>query len=247
MHYVRIVVLASLSVLFGIGCSTVKESWRATQDWYAEQQVKWREAQEEEYRRLASLPPAEVVASPNPAIAMCARQSCDLFNVAQPKMLAYVAKTETSREYTGFMNDIKYLVEEKKMSEQEACRKVADAVIAADANRPDDEKVWPKIQRGLAAAKLLGTKSERDQMLGLSRRRAEIAEAVGKICKNLRKVQKALKHEKNKTVRQAAEEEIMKRTAECAAIQGQLSESQKCISLMYDQQSRVAELENYAR
>ena len=75
-------------------------------------------------------------------------------------MKAYVAKVESCREYTGFMNDIRYYVEEEKLSNKEACRKVCDAVIAADANRAGGQKIWPKIQKGIVAANELDPKKQ---------------------------------------------------------------------------------------
>jgi len=65
-----------------------------------------RDAYEKEYARLSSMPPATLVVSPNREVANCAKSSCDLFNEVQPLMKAYVAKTESSHEFTGFMNDV---------------------------------------------------------------------------------------------------------------------------------------------
>lgn len=203
-----------------------------------------REAIRREYDRLASLPPAKPIKSPMPEIANCSRQSCDLFNVAQPKMRAYIAKVETSREYTGFINDIRYYVEEKKMSPVEAQRKVRSAVIAADANRPDGEKVWPKILKGAKAARQFGSASERKQFAELDARYCEICAALGKISKQLRKMQKDLKHEKNKSVRMEKNAVIASRYAECLEVQCQLSDAGRCISFMKDQYDRANELED---
>ena len=222
------------------GCSTLSE-------WYAEQQLKWREAQEREYKRLAELPPAQMVKSPDRDIAACAKQCCDLFNVAQPKMRAYIIKIETSREYVGFINDVQYCIEEEKMSNTEACKKVKDAVVAADANRPDDEKVWPKILKGWEAARQLGPKADELLILELNHRHIATCARMGKIYKKLRKSQKELKNEKNKTAKQERAAELMNRLAECAAIQKQLSDASKCISFMMNQYSRVKELEDSSR
>lgn len=191
-----------------------------------------RAAYQKEFERLAKLPPAQMVASPNPSVASCAKLSCDLFNEVHPMMKAYVAKVETNREYTGFMNDIQYYVKEEKMSNQAACKKVKDDVIAADANRPADQKLWPKIQRGIAAANELDPKKQLAQIAILAARNA----AIGKTAKDLPK--------------SFSNEDYMgkvKRGNECSAISKQLAESAECLAYLGDQYSRVIELENSAR
>ena len=156
---------------FLIGCSTVKELTSSAQEWYSAQQVKWRERKEKEYKQLVALPPAQMIVSSHPGIASCAQASCALFNEAQSKMKAYIAFAETSHEYVGFVNDIQYYVEEEKLSAQEACAKVKSAVLAADAKLPEEEKVWPKILRGYAAASVLGPQNELSRIAALSSRR----------------------------------------------------------------------------
>lgn len=191
-----------------------------------------RAAYQKEYSRLASLPPAQMVVSPNYDVANCAKLSCDLFGEVQPMMKAYVAKTESSREYTGFMNDVQYYVKEEKMSNQDACKKVADAVIAADANRPDDQKVWPKIQKGIVAANELDPKTQLAQIALLVARNLEIAKSVKALPNSL------------------AKEDFMskaQRLQEISAISKQLTDMLECLYFLQDQYTRVVELEAYAR
>ena len=144
----KVMMIAGAIALIGVmtGCLTMSPEER-------------REAYAKEYERLAALPPAEVVQSPNKAISDCAKLSCDLFNEVQPLMKAYATAVENRREYTGFMNDVRYYVEEEGMSNKDACKKVHDAVIAADAKLPADQKVWPKIQKGIVAANQLDPRS----------------------------------------------------------------------------------------
>ena len=244
MNKLMLIGLSAIALVGITGCSSLSE-------WYDAQLLQWREAQEREYRRLAGLPPAQAVQSPNRNIAFLAKQSCDLFNMAQPKMRAYIALTENSYEYNGFVNDVRYYIENEKMTEAEAQKKVYDAVIAADATRPDDEKVWPKILKGAAAARQFGPQSERDQMMALLSRSIEISAAVVNICKTLRDRQKKMKKlvkEKKMSKKQMKEENglIMQRLAECSAIQMQLSEAGRCISFMMDQYNRAKELEREA-
>ncbi len=191
-----------------------------------------RAAYQKEFERLSNLPPAVAVASPNQSIAACAKLSCDLFNEVQPMMKAYVAKVESNREYTGFMNDIQYYVKEEKMSDKEACKKVTDDIVAADANRPDDQKVWPKVKRGIAAANELEPKKQLAQIAVLVARQADIQKKVSDLPKSYSNEDFAGK---------------IKRGEECSAISKQLAESVECLAYLGDQYSRVVELENYAR
>lgn len=191
-----------------------------------------REAYAKEFNRLSSLPPAERVHSPNREISRCAMLSCDLFNEVHPLMKAYVAAVESSREYTGFMDDIRYYVDEKKMSNQEACKKVYNDVVAADANLPADQKMWPKIQKGILAANELDPKKQLAKIALLVARNAEIVKSVSNL-------PNAFKNE-----------DMMgkiNRGAECTAISNQLAESLECLTFLGDQYSRVIELEAFAK
>ena len=204
----------ALSVSLVVGCATTRDAYQ------------------KEFERLSSLPPAAPVMSPNPDVANCAKFSCDLFNEVQPLMKAYVAKTEASLEYTGFMNDVQYYVDEEKMDAKAACKKVADDVIAADANRPDDQKLWPKIQKGIEAANSLDPKKQLAQIAILVARNAEIVKSVSNLPNSFQN------------------EDMMgkaKRASECKDISAQLAESLECLTFLGDQYSRVLELEAYAR
>jgi hypothetical protein len=191
-----------------------------------------RDAYQKEFERLSSLQPAAPVASPNRDVANCAQMSCDLFNEAHSLMKAYVAKTEANLEYTGFMNDVQYYVDEEKMDAKAACKKVADDVIAADAQRPDDQKLWPKIQKGIAAANSLDPKKQLAQIAILVARNTEIVKSVSNLPNSFQN------------------EDFMgkaQRGVECANISKQLSETLECLTFLGDQYSRVLELEAYAR
>jgi len=214
----KVFAIAAVAVTFA-GCTTMTpEEQRA--------------AYQEEFSRLAALPPAEKVVSPNSAIDSCAKLSCDLFNEVQPMMKAYVSQVENFREYTAFMNEIKYCVEEEKLSEDAACKKVADAVTAADANRPADQKVWPKIKAGIDAANALEPKKQLAQLATLVARNTQIVSSV------------------NNLPQAFASEDFMgkaKRASECAAISKQSGETLKCLNYLMDQYNRVSELDEYVR
>jgi len=214
----RAMVLASIAATIA-GCTTMTpEEQRA--------------AYQKEFSRLAALPPAEKVVSPNSAVDNCAKLSCDLFNEVQPMMKAYVAQVENYREYTAFMNEIKYCVEEEKMSEEAACKKVTDAVTAADANRPADQKVWPKIKAGIDATNALEPKKQLAQLATLVARNTQIVSSVGNLPQSF------------------GSEDYMgkiKRASECAAITKQSGETLKCLNYLIDQYNRVSELDEYVR
>lgn len=224
-----------------VGCSSIKEGWTATQEWYAARRVEWRKAKEKEYKRLATMPPAEVVASPDGGISQCARFSTDLFNEAQKKMKAYVDFAETCREYTGFVNDIQYYVEEEKMSREAACKRVVAEVRAVDVKLPDDQKLWPRIKRSAAAASELGPKNELNVILGLNSRAVKLRSWLVKKQSELLELRKRERKNRNMVV------EIDKRLVECTAVGVQLNDASKCISFMIDQHNRVDALNNDSR
>jgi len=191
-----------------------------------------RDAIQKEYARLAALPPGVMVVSPNLEVANVAKASCDTFSVVQPMMKAYVDKTESNREYTGFMNDIAYYVKEEKMTEQAACKKVHDDVIAADAKRPADQKLWPKIAKGIAAANELDPKVQLTKIAALTARNLEIRDSV-----------------KNLPTSFQSEDFMGKaqRVKECSAISAQVMDSAECLVFLGEQYRRVIELETYVR
>ncbi len=207
------------------GCSMLEPAKLSPE----EQRAKY----QEEFTQFAALPPAKMVASPDPDITKCARLTCDLFNEMHPLMKAYVAKVESSREYTAFMNEVRYCVEEEKLSNQDACKKVYDAVIAADANRPDGEKLWPKIHQGIIAANELDPKKQTAQILVLIARNKDVVKSAQELPK---------KFSKEKDFRIKAQ-----RASECAAVLKQAMDCLVCLNYLSDQYSRVVELENYAR
>jgi len=241
-----------LASVFCTGCSTIKSWSNSVQEWHAANQVKRRNQIAQEFKRLASLPPAQLIVSPDPEIADCAKLSCALFNDAQVKMKAYVDFTETAREYTGFINDVQYYIKEEKLSSQDACKKVVDAVIAADAARSESEKLWPRIKRGCVAARALGPQNQLALISGLHERWFEIHKRLGKIDKLLDKRYKELKlarksHQIDDQALIEGKNLIKNRRAECMAINGQLNEASNYMSLISDQYNRVVELENYTK
>lgn len=191
-----------------------------------------RAARQKKYSRLYSLPPAEPVPSSNEEVSICAQLSCDLFNEVHPLMKAYVDKIDSNREYISFMNDVRYYVEEEKMSNADAIKKVVDAVIAADVNLPDKEKLWPKIQKGVAATKELDPKTQLIKLTELIARSKNVTERVAKLPVSFM----------NESL-----QDKFDRVRECFAIGKQLADVKKCLIFLVDQYLRVVELENSSK
>ena len=281
MNKSTIVFSVAISALL-VGCSTIEKEWEEAQQRYEERQVKRREAQEKRFKQLAALPPAQMVAvAPGRDItssakytvkegkgkkekvvvvpvdcpkvnALCAKASCDLFNEAHRKMKAYITFYENCRECVGFMNDVQYFVEEEKLSQKDAYEKVAKSVMAADAKLSADEKVWPKIQKGLMAAKTFGSGNEMSQVLALRSRQIEILAALGKVNTALDAMQKELKKaKKNKRISNEAYAQslsvIQRRVAEHGGVYKQLNLVSECINFMVEQRSRIDDLDKNSR
>lgn len=191
-----------------------------------------RAAYQEEYNRFKALPAAKQVESPNEEIAACAKLSCDLFNELHPVMKAYIEKVDSSREYVGFMCDVRYYVEEEGLSNEAACKKVADDVKAADAARADGEKIWPKICQGISAAHELDPKKQLVQIADLTVRNKNIAE-------RMKKLPDSYKDEPFQSK--------LQRTKECSAISKQSADVGECLLFLGDQYSRVLELESISK
>lgn len=195
-------------------------------------------------------------------------------------MKAFVAMTETSLEYEGFANDAKVCAETEHISLQEAYKKIAAEVVAADANRPDGQKLWPKIEKGIAAANVLYARTqgvlEMDSQVNdlklclLDLKKAFLnGDPRGRIVRNdkgrndrgrkkgkdvLKDIGTGLLHELTVdgeywSVRGLPDlnDACKARVAECDAVYRQLMESDKCLNVIFEQRSRVDDLENYAR
>ena len=140
-----------------------------------------REAVENEYKRVAALPPAERILSPNKTVDDVARLSHDVYNSSHERLKNYTAATENHREFTGFMNDVKAVMEEEKLSEKDAMAKVCALVQEEDKARPDAEKVWPKIMTGWAAANALGPEQQLTEIGRLTIRNKDIVASASKL------------------------------------------------------------------
>lgn len=213
MKKLTMIVGALLAGVILTGCATSRDSWQ------------------KEYARLAALPPGMMVESPDPHVAEVARTSSEVFTEVQSVMKAYVDKIDASHEYTGFMNDIAYFVKEEKLSDEDACKKVYEAVLAADANRPADQQVWPKIAKGIAAANELDPKKQLSQLALLTARNLTVVENVQNLKKSFN----------------GDFATVAQRTRECTAILEQTKDSAECLLFLGEQFRRVIVLKNYAR
>ena len=139
-----------------------------------------RDAVEKEYQRLASTPVGAAVRCPedraidNLGVAVNVN-----YAFAHKLMREYVSATENHREYRGFLNDIKYYMDEEKLDEKAAAEKVRNAILAEDAKIADPKaKVWPRVVAGIKAA----------NGLKLEQKLKEIAVVVAANAKNLKTV-----------------------------------------------------------
>ena len=140
-----------------------------------------REVVQKEYERVIALPPAERIHSPNKAVDDVARLSFDLYNFCHPLLKEYEAATTNHREYTGFMNDVQCVMKDEGLGEEDAMAKVYALVQGEDKDRPDAEKVWPRIKEGWAAANALNPAKKLAEIARLVVRNQEISESAAKL------------------------------------------------------------------
>ena len=185
-----------------------------------------------EYERVIALPSAKRILSPNKQVDDFARLSFDLYNFCHPLLKEYVAATENHREFTGFMNDVKAVMENDKLSEKDAMAKVCALVQEEDKARPDAEKVWPRIEAGWVAANALDPAKKLAEIARLVLRNHEIVVSA----KNL---PYSFRNEDNMG-------KIL-RGVECAAISAQLAQTAEILAFLGEQYRRVQKLKTYRK
>lgn len=191
-----------------------------------------REEVAKEYERLTSLPPAARILSPCKPVDDVARASYDLFNFVQPLLKEYVAATTNHREYTGFMNDVQFVMKDENLSREEAMKKVVATILEEDKARAEADKVWPKVMIGWQAADALDPVKKLAEIARLALRNQEIV-------KSAKALPKAFDNEDLMSKAQ--------RGAECYKILGQLAESAECLGFLGEQYRRVQLLKNYRK
>ena len=190
-----------------------------------------REKIQEEYARLTALPPAERVHAPDRSIDDLGRLSHDSFNEMHGVMKAYVAASENHREYVGFMNDVQCCVQEEKLSNEDACKKVADAVIAEDANRPADEKVWPKVVEGINAVNALDPAKKLEELGVLTIRNAGFIKTAAELRNSFNGFDAA----------------TLQKVEAVGKIGVQLKDTSECLAFLVEQFRRVQVLKYYKK
>ena len=191
-----------------------------------------RDAVQKEYERLTSLPSAEQVVSPNKQVNDVGRASSDLYNVCHAKLKNYVAATENHREYTGFMNDVQTVIKDEGLSEEAAMAKVCALVQEEDKERPDAEKVWPRIMQGWAAANALEPAKQLTEIANLVVRNKEIVNSANNLPKSFA----------NEDYQSKA-----KRAVEAAKIGSQAAQTTEMLLFLGEQFRRVQMLKNYRK
>ncbi len=191
-----------------------------------------RETVEKEYARVIALPPAERIVSPHKAVDDVARLSHDLYNSSHARLKNYAAATENHREFTGFLNDVKVVMEEEKLSEQDAMAKVCALVQEEDKARPDAEKVWPKIMTGWAAANALGPEKQLSELANLVIRNKDIVLSASKL---------------PNAITQGDYVSKAQRGIEIAKITEQAAQTAEILAFLTEQFRRVQMLKNYQK
>lgn len=185
-----------------------------------------------EYERVAALPPAERIHSPNKAVDDFGRLSFDLYNYCHPLLKNYVAATTNHRQYTGFMNDVQFVMKSEGLSEEDAMAKVCALVQEEDQARPEAEKVWPKIVEGWAAANALDPAKQLAEIARLLLRNHEIvvsAQALPNSFKNEDFIGQA------------------QRAVEVGLITAQLAQTTEMLGFLGEQFRRVQKLKTYQK
>ncbi len=191
-----------------------------------------RETVEKEYARVIALPPAERIVSPHKEVGDVARLSHDLYNSSHARLKNYAAATENHREFTGFLNDVKVVMEEEKLSEQDAMAKVCALVQEEDKARPDAEKVWPKIMTGWAAANALGPEKQLSELANLVIRNKDIVLSASKL---------------PNAITQGDYVSKAQRGIEIAKITEQAAQTAEILAFLTEQFRRVQMLKNYQK
>ena len=185
-----------------------------------------------EYERVAALPPAERILSPNKQVDDVARLSFDQYNFCHPLLKEYVAATTNHREYTGFMNDVQFLMKSEGLSEEDAMAKVCALVQEEDKARPDAEKVWPRIEAGWAAADALDPAKKLAEIARLVIRNQEIGASVKDLPRSF------------------MDEDLMgkvQRGVEVSGITAQLAQTAEMLAFLGEQYRRVQKLKTYQK
>lgn len=121
-----------------------------------------RDAMQKEYDRLAAV-------TPEPPVRCSVDRAIDDLGVAvgvnyafaHKLMKEYVDATTNHREYIGFLNDVKYYMEEEKLDEKAAFEKVVAGIMEQDAKAASpEEKVWPRVVAGMKAVDALSPENK---------------------------------------------------------------------------------------
>ena len=185
-----------------------------------------------EYERVAALPPAKRILSPNKQVDDVARLSFDLYNYCHPLLKNYVAATTNHRQYTGFMNDVQFVMKNEGLSEADAMAKVCALVQEEDKARPDAEKVWPRIVKGWAAANALDPAKQLAEIARLVIRNQEIVKSAKELPNSF----------KNEDFMGKA-----KRASEVSLITAQLAQTAEMLAFLGEQYRRVQKLKTYQK
>ena len=192
-----------------------------------------RNAMQEEYNRLAALTPEPPVRCPSD------RALDDLgvavavnYKFAHKLMKEYVDATTNHREYIGFLNDVKFYMEEEKLEEKAAMEKVRAAILAEDAKvEKAEDKVWPRVVTGINAANALDPAKKLKELLPVAAANLKMAQS----CTGLKKTFTSL------------DPAVVQKALCCARILEQTTYTSESLVFLEEQFRRVLVAKYYAK
>lgn len=192
-----------------------------------------RDAVTKEYDRLANTVPAPPVrceydrAIDNLGVAVGVN-----YAFAHKNMKEFVDFTTNHREYLGFLNDIKFYMEEEKLDEKAAMEKVVKGIQAEDAKVTDPkEKVWPRIVAAIKAS----------ESLKIENKLGEIAVVVAANVKNAKTVADL------KNSFKGFDAPTIAKGIACVEIAGQALFTSECLGFIAEQYRRTLKAKYYAK
>ena len=192
-----------------------------------------RNAMQDEYKRLSTTPPEPPArceydrAIDNLGVAVGVN-----YAFSHKLMKEYVSATENRREYLGFLNDVKYYIDEEKLDEKAAVDKVVKGIMAEDEKITNpEEKVWPRVVEGINAT----------NSLKIENKLKEIIPVLAANAKNLKTVTE-LKNSFN-----GLDATVIAKGVACAKIAKQATFTAECLTFIAEQFRRTLVARYYAK
>ena len=192
-----------------------------------------RDAMQKEYARLAAVTPEPPVRCPSD------RALDDLgvavavnFAFTHKLMKEYVDATTNHREYIGFLNDVKFYMDEEKLDEKAAMEKVRTAIIAEDAKaEKEEDKVWPRVVAGIKAVDALGPENKIKEIIPVAAANLKLAKSASGLKKTFTSLDAA----------------VIQKAVCCGNILKQTTYTGECLVFLEEQFRRVLVAKYYSK